>query len=548
MTWTDFVVRGTLVLAAGFAASFAFGRASAALRHLIWTAAFGALLVLPVALRLAPKVAVTTWAASEKKPLPHGRGSDKGVSDRGVLDRRGADASGSSRRGSDGRVSEWLIAYLGGLLIVAGRFLAGAVQTGRMVRQARPAAYAQALADRLCRDLAIGRRVRALESSGAAVPMTWGTLRPVVLLPEAAGSWPAARLQAVVLHELVHVQRNDLLAQVAAQAACCAYWFHPMVWLAARQLRKERETACDDGVLSGGVAAPDYAGHLLELARAMVQRRSLADAPAMAENGDLEQRVRAVLDRGRNRAPLSRRLAAAVAALACLLVLPVALVTLQAQTGSGGLAGVVQDPSGSRVPNCEVRIRNLDHKNEEVGSVNAAGEFGFANVPAGRYAIEVRARGFAPGKAESVVEAGRQNAVVVALNLGQISEAVKVRGAKPANGSMTPPTPEATPSGRAPQRIPVGGNVQPAKLLSKVDPTYPASLKQQGIAGTVILRAIISKTGEPLNPVVINTTVHPGLAQAALDAVRQWRYQPTLLNGQPVEIVTNIDVTFELDQ
>jgi TonB family protein len=417
-----------------------------------------------------------------------------------------------------------------------------------MVRQARPAAYAQALADRLCRDLAIGRPVRALESSSAAVPMTWGTLRPVVLLPEAAGGWPAARLHAVVLHELVHVQRHDLVAQIAAQAACCLYWFHPMVWLAMRQLRKERETACDDAVLSGGVAAPDYAGQLLELARGMVQWRSLADAPAMAEKGDLEQRVRAVLDRGRNRAPLNRRLAAAVAVLACVFVLPVALVTLHAQAGSGGLAGVVQDPSGARVPNCEVRIRNLDQKNEEVGKVNAAGEFGFANVPAGRYAIEVRARGFAPGKTESLVEAGRQNAVMVALSLGQISEAVKVRGAKPANGSMTAGTPEAAPSGRAPQRIPVGGNVQPAKLLSKVDPTYPASLKQQGIAGTVMVRAIISKSGDPLNPVVINTTVHPGLAQAALDAVRQWRYQPTLLNGQPVEIVTNIDVTFELDQ
>jgi hypothetical protein len=58
MTWADFVVRGTLVLAAGFAASFALGRASAALRHLIWTAAFGALLVLPVVLQMAPKVAV----------------------------------------------------------------------------------------------------------------------------------------------------------------------------------------------------------------------------------------------------------------------------------------------------------------------------------------------------------------------------------------------------------------------------------------------------------------------------------------------------------
>jgi TonB family protein len=417
-----------------------------------------------------------------------------------------------------------------------------------MVRQARPAAYAQGTVDRVRCDLGISRTVRALESSSAAVPMTWGTLRPVVLLPEAAHGWPAARLHAVALHELIHVQRHDLLAQVAAQAACCLYWFHPMAWLAAGQLRKERERACDDAVLSGGIAAPDYAGHLLELARGMVQRRSLADAPAIAENGDLEERVRAVLDRGRNRAPLNRRLAGVVGALACVLVLPVALVTLHAQAESGGLVGVVQDPSGARVPNCEVRIRNLDHKNEEVGAVNAAGEFGFASVPAGRYSIEVRARGFAPGKTESLVEAGRQNAVMVALTLGQISEAVKVVGAKPANGSMTPRTPEAAPSGRAPQRIPVGGNVQPAKLLSKVDPTYPANLKQQGIAGTVMVRAIISKTGEPLNPVVINTTVHAGLAQAALDAVRQWRYQPTLLNGQPVEIVTNIDVTFELDQ
>ena len=157
------------------------------------------------------------------------------------------------------------------------------------------------------------------------------------------------RLHAVLLHELIHIRRHDLAAQVAAQAVCCFYWFHPMVWMAARQLRRERECACDDAVLSGGVAAPDYAGHLLELARAMVQRRSLADAPAMAESGDLEERVRAVLDRGRNRAPLSGR-PAAVGTLACALVLPVALVTLHAQAGTGALAGVVQDISKARVP------------------------------------------------------------------------------------------------------------------------------------------------------------------------------------------------------
>ena len=80
----------------------------------------------------------------------------------------------------------------------------------------------------------------------------------------------------MLLHELVHVRRHDLVAQLAAQAACCLYWFHPLAWLAARELRKERERACDDAVLAAGVPAADYAGHLLELARAMVQRRSLA--------------------------------------------------------------------------------------------------------------------------------------------------------------------------------------------------------------------------------------------------------------------------------
>jgi len=55
-------------------------------------------------------------------------------------------------------------------------------------------------------------------------------------------------------------------------------------------------------------------------------------------------------------------------------------------------------------------------------------------------------------------------------------------------------------------------------------------------------------TGETLHPEVINTTVNPGLAQAALDAFRQWRYQPTLLNGKPVEVVTTATFTFELDQ
>jgi TonB family protein len=546
MTWMDFAVRGTVLLAAGFAASFAFGRASAALRHFVWTAAFLALLAMPLAMLLAPKIALDAWGVTSAAPAAVSRTHSAEEPERATQEHSGKTLP--SGGGSDGSTAIPMGAraavalYLAGLLLVAARFLAGAVRTSRMVRQARPAAYALAVADAVRRTLHIGLSVRTLESSDAAVPMTWGSLHPVVLLPEAARQWPAERLHAVVLHELIHVRRHDLLAQMAAQAACCLYWFHPLVWLAARELRKERERACDDAVLSVGVAAPDYAGHLLELARVLVERRSLADAPAMAETGDLEERVRAVLDGGRNRTPLSRRLAASVTALACVLVLPVALVTVHAQAGGGTLAGIVQDASQARVPGCEVRVRNLDGKNEEVARADAAGEFGFANIPVGHYAIEARSRGFAVGKAEVLVEASRRVETLITLPLGQISETMTIVGSKPANSPAAAPARTVQPI-----RIPVGGNVQPAKLIKQVHPVYPADLKLRGIGGNVIVRAVISTTGEPLNPEVINSNVPTALAQAALDAVRQWRYSPTLLNGQPVEVVTTIAMGFEVE-
>src|ERR1019366_5088446 len=196
MTWADFIVRGTLVLTAGFAASYAFGRASAALRHFVWTAAFVALLALPLALGLGPKIAVGAWPAA-----PAARATVAAVSPAPSPVRAGS--AREVRRGT-----EWaglLGVYLAGFLLVAARFVAGAARTARVVRLARTAAYAQAGADDGCPPLRIDARVRALERPGAAVPMTWGTLRPVVLLPEEAGHWSGERLHAVVLHELIHV-------------------------------------------------------------------------------------------------------------------------------------------------------------------------------------------------------------------------------------------------------------------------------------------------------------------------------------------------------
>jgi protein TonB len=281
----------------------------------------------------------------------------------------------------------------------------------------------------------------------------------------------------------------------------------------------------------------------MELARGLASRRiAVPDAPAMAETSDLETRVRALLDRGCNRAPLTRRVAMAVTVLACALVLPVATLTTHAQAGRGALAGIVKDPSGSRIPGAAITIHNLDGTNVESAKANMVGEYGFPSIPAGRYEIEARVPGFAILKTQAVVTAGTAARTDLNLGLGNLSEVVTVHGSRSSTAAPQAQTPT-----RNPERIPIGGNVQAAMLIRQVKPEYPQELKDQGVTGVVKIKAILSKTGDLLNPVVMNT-VDSRLAQLALDAVKQFQYRPTLLNGQPVEVVTTIDIAFELDQ
>ena len=98
----------------------------------------------------------------------------------------------------------------------------------------------------------------------------------------------------------------------------------------------------------------------------------------------------------------------------------------------------------------------------------------------------------------------------------------------------------------APKRINVGGNVQQARLVNQPRPQYPPLAKQARIQGTVRFTAIIGRDGAIMDLRMVSG--HPLLVQAATDAVKQWRYQPTLLNGEPVEVVTQIDVNFTLSQ
>lgn len=123
------------------------------------------------------------------------------------------------------------------------------------------------LLDQLRRQLAVRRRVQLRQCQSSLAPLTWGALRPVLLVPLESGDWLDKRRRLVLLHELAHVRRWDWLTQLVAHVACAAYWFNPLVWWVARQMRIERERACDDIVLASGARASDYARELLALAR-----------------------------------------------------------------------------------------------------------------------------------------------------------------------------------------------------------------------------------------------------------------------------------------
>jgi polysaccharide export outer membrane protein len=164
-------------------------------------------------------------------------------------------------------------------------------------------------------DAAYGlERVRVLVHERVTAPLTFGWIRPYVLLPDDAETWPDADLHRALVHELEHIRRADWPVHVLARMVCALYWFHPLVWRAWRQLRLEADRACDDAVADRGLAY-EFANQLVMLAgRIGSQRR----APALSmTGGDLVTRVNALLNpnQRRGRAGLSFVAASAAAAM-----------------------------------------------------------------------------------------------------------------------------------------------------------------------------------------------------------------------------------------
>jgi beta-lactamase regulating signal transducer with metallopeptidase domain len=287
------LLRVTVVLLIGLTAYALSRRASAALRHAILVASVAAALMMPFAEPLAQR-SMPLRVPSDVAPI-------RSVAKR--LDVARASIAWDDVPAGGGAARVAVRVWCAGALFCALRLL-----------------FAWTAALRLRRgDVTRWRGRVVLLSDSVTTPMTIGLVRPAIVLPRAMRDCEAA-----LLHEEAHVARGDMWSRLVIDLACAVYWFHPLMWIAARCVALEQERACDDAALGAGVAPLSYAELLISVA----SRERHTAALSMAAARQLEARLHAVVDDARPRRGLTRSALATTALFAAALLLATASVTL----------------------------------------------------------------------------------------------------------------------------------------------------------------------------------------------------------------------------
>ena len=332
------LVKVTGILLAALGVCRAMSRASAGGRHLVWFVALGAAVLVPVLtlwgplpVRLLPEsfAPAAAQASARRDALretgdraPAQPGAEPTITSPGTSPALPSVPPAGSRWPGPG--TTLLIVWSVVAAALVARLGHGAYAVRRIVRRARPLEHPDwqvplyEIADRLGLDAA----PRLLRSEDVSMPFAAGLAAPTIVLPAESDEWTADRRSAVLIHELGHIRRRDLVGHTLARVACVLYWFHPLVWTAARRLRAESERACDDLTLTFGTRPSDYAEHLLDIVTRVRGRATPSMALAMAHRKEFEGRMLAILDPelGR-RAPTRLQAAALVGTLSALTLL-----------------------------------------------------------------------------------------------------------------------------------------------------------------------------------------------------------------------------------
>jgi beta-lactamase regulating signal transducer with metallopeptidase domain len=183
-----------------------------------------------------------------------------------------------------------------------------------------------------------------LTSSELASPISWGLVRPVILLSTRAVE-ASSEAEAIIAHELAHVARMDWAKLLLARIATALFWFNPFVWLLAREAHQLREEAADDAVLAANIVDTDYAELLVGVARHECPGLLLGAHGVAPSKSSLARRVARVLDSKSVRSPVARGFALGVFVGAVLIAAPLAALNFHSAAAGANLSS-----SAARAP------------------------------------------------------------------------------------------------------------------------------------------------------------------------------------------------------
>ena len=355
-------IRTLAIASTSIAAGTFLLRARPSARSLVWNSALLACLITSVAWRLAPSLTVfvpsrllfaaaapATLERVAPTPLP-------GINSK--LDDAGAQPADRAVAGTGQML---LYIWLAGVVFFGIRFGRQVLCARRFARRATRFHHPrlEALLADARSSLGTRRDVAVLESSQIDIPLAAGIVHPVILVPVSASEWTDDELRIVLLHELAHVRRADVVARAVAMIACAIHWFNPLVWVLGALSTRDAELAADDLVLHAGVRPSTYADALLNLAGSVFNFSAAQPAMPLVRRAALSDRVHAILrdaERRTDIGPLTRiALVAGTCAIgllaACVRFAPVATTNLRPVTLAAPIAAAAATADSSWIDN-----------------------------------------------------------------------------------------------------------------------------------------------------------------------------------------------------
>jgi TonB family protein len=475
-------------------------------------------------------------------------------------------------------VAQLVVMVVGaGVVLRLSWLLFGLLRLSRFTRAAADVSAPAAAADLEAQLGVSPRYILQLPNRG---PWTFGIFRPTIALPSTFDALAPAVQRSVICHELLHVKRRDVIAALVEEIVVAALWFHPWAWLLRSRIRVAREQTVDARAVAMLGSRDEYVRCLVDMSGHDLAPHLSHAGAGMLRPRELRTRIDAILKEvhmSRGRATVAAALLVSVMAGTCLMAS--GLFPLRT---AGGVETIVQAPGRhielARVfsrgqtpvaPSSEarrqIRMTPAEYPPDALAkgirgtvmvdiTINPAGDVTTASVVSGPQELRAAAFNTAMGLKYEPGASTTAARVGVQFQMDRMSWGVRIVDLRPsvAGGAIGARAVGAFQPSESTQAsgvdwmgaVRVGGDVRPPRKIKDVPPVYPETAQNARVQGVVVLEARVDESGNVSDAKPLRSI--PLLDDAAIDAVKQWKYEPSLLNGAPTAVVMTLTVNFTL--